>query len=174
MVAAVRRLTRRAISEGRAAPGSIIVRKGSPYPVRRHHKRCRRSEAGEISCAERGAICSSHDSSAAAARVGLTCRRPSPRIKHGSCSHGTHAAGSPRHHHTWGLHAPMRYAIPVLIMLAGCTAGGPPDHPLTATWQGVKTLELSANGYRLGDEFGFWSVDKQTLRLAKDFRWPAC
>jgi hypothetical protein len=62
----------------------------------------------------------------------------------------------------------MRYAIPILIVLAGCMAGGPPDHPLTATWQGVKTLELSATGYRLGDEFGFWSVDKQTLRLAKD------
>jgi hypothetical protein len=62
----------------------------------------------------------------------------------------------------------MRYVIPVTIMLSGCVARGPPDHPLTATRQGAKTLELSAAGYRFGDEFGFWSVDKQTLRLVKD------
>jgi len=61
----------------------------------------------------------------------------------------------------------MRYAILVMIMVSGCVARGPPDHPLTATWRGAKTLELSAAGYRFGDEFGFWSVDKQTLRLAK-------
>ena len=59
----------------------------------------------------------------------------------------------------------MRYAILIFIALSGCVAGGPPDHPLTATWQGAKTLELSAAGYRFGEEFGSWSVDKQTLRL---------
>jgi hypothetical protein len=62
----------------------------------------------------------------------------------------------------------MRYAILVMIMVSGCVARGPPHHPLTATWQGVKTLDLSAAGYRFGDEFGFWSVDKQTLRLVRD------
>ena len=62
----------------------------------------------------------------------------------------------------------MRYAILVTIMVSGCVAGGPPDHPLTATWQGAKTLDLSAAGYRFGDEFGFWSVDKQTLRFVRD------
>ena len=63
----------------------------------------------------------------------------------------------------------MRYAIPVMIiMVSGCVAGGPPDHPLTATWQGAKALELTAAGYRFGDEFGSWSVDKQTLRLLKN------
>jgi hypothetical protein len=56
----------------------------------------------------------------------------------------------------------MRYAILVMIMVSGCVARGPPDHLLTATWQGVKTLDLSAAGYR------FWSVDKQTLRLVRD------
>jgi hypothetical protein len=62
----------------------------------------------------------------------------------------------------------MRYTIPVVIMVSGCVAGGPPDHPLTATWQGTKTLELSAVGYRSGDEFGSWSVDKQTIRIVRD------
>jgi hypothetical protein len=62
----------------------------------------------------------------------------------------------------------MRYAIPIMLLLSGCVAGGPPDHPLTATWQGAKTLELSPAGYRFGDEFGSWSVDKQTLRLARN------
>ena len=55
-----------------------------------------------------------------------------------------------------------------MIMVSGCVAGGPPDHPLTATWQGAKALELTAAGYRFGDEFGSWSVDKQTLRLLKN------
>jgi hypothetical protein len=55
-----------------------------------------------------------------------------------------------------------------MIMLSGCMAGGPPDHPLTATWKGAKTLELSAVGYRYGDEFGSWSVDKRTLRLVRN------
>jgi hypothetical protein len=32
----------------------------------------------------------------------------------------------------------------------------------------VKTLELSEAGYRFGDEFGVWSVEKQTLRLVRD------
>lgn len=59
----------------------------------------------------------------------------------------------------------MRYAIPIIVMVSGCMAGGPPDHPLTATWKGAKALELTAAGYRFGDEFGSWSVDKQTLRL---------
>ena len=59
----------------------------------------------------------------------------------------------------------MRYTIPIIFMLSGCMAGGPPDHPLTATWQGATTLELSAAGYRFGEEFGSWSVDKQTLRI---------
>jgi len=62
----------------------------------------------------------------------------------------------------------MRYEIPIVLMVSGCVAGGPPDHPLTATWQGAKTLELSAAGYRFGDEFGVWSVEKQTLRLVRD------
>jgi len=62
----------------------------------------------------------------------------------------------------------MRYTILIVIMLSGCVAGSPPDHPLTATWQGAKTLELSAARYRFGDEFGAWSVEKQTLRLVKD------
>ena len=62
----------------------------------------------------------------------------------------------------------MRYAIPIMLLLSGCVAGGPPDHPLTATWQGARTLELSPAGYRFGDEFGSWSVDKQTLRLARN------
>jgi hypothetical protein len=44
----------------------------------------------------------------------------------------------------------MRYTIPVVIMVSGCVAGGPPDPPLTATWQGAKTLELSAVGYPFG------------------------
>jgi hypothetical protein len=48
----------------------------------------------------------------------------------------------------------MRYAILVMIMVSGCVARGPPDHLLTATWQGVKTLDPSAAGYRFGDEFG--------------------
>jgi hypothetical protein len=61
----------------------------------------------------------------------------------------------------------MRCAILISMMVSGCVAGGPPDHPLTATWHGAKTLELSAAGYRFGDEFGSWSVDKQTLRLIK-------
>jgi hypothetical protein len=72
-------------------------------------------------------------------------------------------------HFTHTLAASMRYTIPTVIMLSGCVAGGgPPDHPLTATWQGAKTLELSATGYRFGDEFGAWSVEKQTLRLVRD------
>jgi hypothetical protein len=62
----------------------------------------------------------------------------------------------------------MRYAIPIMVVASGCVAGGPPDHPLTATWQGVKTLELSAAGYRFGDEFGAWSVEKQTLRMVRN------
>jgi hypothetical protein len=62
----------------------------------------------------------------------------------------------------------MRYTIPIMIVASGCVAGGPPDHPLTATWQGAKTLELSAAGYRFGDEYGAWSVDKQTLRIVRN------
>jgi hypothetical protein len=62
----------------------------------------------------------------------------------------------------------MRYTISVMLIVSGCVAGGPPDHPLTATWQGEKALELSAAGYRFGDEFGSWSVDKRTLRLLKN------
>jgi hypothetical protein len=62
----------------------------------------------------------------------------------------------------------MRSAIPIMLLVSGCVAGGPPDHPLTATWHGAKTLELSAAGYRFGDEFGAWSVDKQTLRLLRN------
>ena len=37
----------------------------------------------------------------------------------------------------------MRYTIPIIIMVSGCVAGGPPDHPLTATWQGANALELT-------------------------------
>ena len=62
----------------------------------------------------------------------------------------------------------MRYAIPIMVTLSGCVAGGPPDHPLTATWQGEKTLELSPAGYRFGEEFGSWSVDKQILRFVRN------
>lgn len=61
----------------------------------------------------------------------------------------------------------MRYAIPMMIMVSGCMAGGPPDHPLTATWRGTNTLELTAAGYRFADEFGYWSVEKQTLRIVR-------
>ena len=61
----------------------------------------------------------------------------------------------------------MRYAIPMMILVSGCMAGGPPDHPLTATWRGPTTLELTAAGYRFGDEFGSWSVDRQTLRIVR-------
>jgi hypothetical protein len=62
----------------------------------------------------------------------------------------------------------MRYAIPMMIMLSGCMAGGPPDHPLTATWRGTHTLELTAAGYRFGDELGSWSVEKHTLRIVRN------
>lgn len=66
----------------------------------------------------------------------------------------------------------MRYTIPIIIMVSGCVAGGPPDHPLTATWQGANALQLTPAGYRFGDEFGAWSVDKQTLRLKNDPTGP--
>jgi hypothetical protein len=63
----------------------------------------------------------------------------------------------------------MNKALPVALLLAGCTTPmGPPPHPIAGTtWMGEKTLVLSTTEYIYGLEAGFWTAGTKEFRYKK-------
>jgi hypothetical protein len=58
--------------------------------------------------------------------------------------------------------------LAAMLVLAGCTAGRPPDHPLVGTWQGAKSLTLKNTEYRYGAETGYWTAGRNEIRYKTD------